>query len=112
MQIKAGDTVVVIAGKNKFTVDKKGNKTQTTGKVLKVYPKTNKVLVEGVNKVFKHSKPNMANQQGGIIEKEAPIDISNVMYVHKGKPVRVGFQGEKKDKVRVAKVNGKLEKID
>ena len=54
----------------------------------------------------------MANQQGGIIEKEAPIDISNVMYVHKGKAVRVGFQGEKKDKVRVAKVNGKLEKID
>ena len=70
------------------------------------------MLVEGVNKVSKHSKPSMANQQGGIIEKEAPIDISNVMYVHKGKPVRIGFEGEKKDKVRVAKVNGKLEKID
>ena len=54
----------------------------------------------------------MTNQQGGIIEMEAPIDLSNVMYVHKGKPVRIGFQGEKKDKVRVAKVNGKLEKID
>lgn len=51
MQIKKGDTVVVIAGKNKFTVDKKGNKTQTTGKVLEAFPAKNKVIVEGVNKV-------------------------------------------------------------
>ncbi|MBQ8085065.1 MAG: 50S ribosomal protein L24 [Lachnospiraceae bacterium] len=101
-KIKKDDLVQVITGKDKGK----------TGKVLSVDVKNHKVLVEGVNKVFKHSKPNMANQQGGIIEKEAPIDISNVMYVHKGKPVRVGFQGEKKDKVRVAKVNGKLEKID
>ena len=102
LKIKKGDTVKVIAGKDKGK----------EGKVLSVDTKNNKVLVEGVNMVSKHSKPSMANQQGGIIEKEAPIDISNVMYVHKGKPVRVGFQGEKKDKVRVAKVNGKLEKID
>ena len=54
----------------------------------------------------------MQNQAGGIIEKEAPIDLSNVMYLYKGKPVRVGFQGAKKDKVRVAKVNGKTEVID
>ena len=54
----------------------------------------------------------MQNQQGGIIHKEAPIDISNVAYLYKGKPVRIGFQGEKKDKVRVAKVDGKLEVID
>lgn len=101
-KIKKDDLVQVITGKDKGK----------TGKVLSVDTKNHKVLVEGVNKVFKHSKPSMANQQGGIIEKEAPIDISNVMYVHKGKPVRVGFQGEKKDKVRVAKVNGKLEKID
>ena len=101
-KIKKDDLVQVIAGKDKGK----------TGKVLSVDVKNHKVLVEGVNKVFKHSKPSMANQQGGIVEKEAPIDISNVMYVHKGKPVRVGFQGEKKDKVRVAKVNGKLEKID
>ena len=101
-KIKKVDLVQVITGKDKGK----------TGKVLSVDIKNHKVLVEGVNKVFKHSKPSMANQQGGIIEKEAPIDISNVMYVHKGKPVRVGFQGEKKDKVRVAKVNGKLEKID
>ena len=82
------------------------------GKVLSVDVKNHKVLVEGVNKVFKHSKPSMANQQGGIIEKEAPIDISNVMYLYKGAAVRVGFQGEGKDKKRVAKVNGKTEAID
>ena len=101
-KIKKDDLVKVITGKDKGK----------EGKVLSVDTKNNKVLVEGVNMVSKHSKPSMANQQGGIIEKEAPIDISNVMYVHKGKPVRVGLQGEKKDKVRVAKVNGKLEKID
>ena len=101
-KIKKDDLVQVITGKDKGK----------TGKVLSVDTKNNKVLVEGVNMVSKHSKPSMTNQQGGIIEKEAPINISNVMYVHKGKPVRIGFQGEKKDKVRVAKVNGKLEKID
>ena len=69
-------------------------------------------IFEGVNKVFKHSKPSMANQAGGIIEMEAPMDISNVMYLYKGKPVRVGFEGTGKDKVRVAKVDGKTEKID
>ena len=99
---KNGDLVKVIAGKDK---DKEG-------KVLSVDVKNHKVLVEGVNKVFKHSKPSMANQQGGIIEKEAPIDISNVMYLYKGAAVRVGFQGEGKDKKRVAKVNGKTEAID
>lgn len=101
-KIKKDDLVQVIAGKDKGA----------TGKVLSVDTRNHKVLVEGVNMVSKHTKPSMSNQQGGIIEKEAPIDISNVMYVHKGKPVRVGFQGEKKDKVRVAKVDGKLEKID
>ena len=101
-KIKKDDLVQVITGKDKGK----------TGKVLSVDTKNNKVLVEGVNMVSKHSKPSMTNQQGGIIEMEAPVDISNVMYVHKGKPVRIGFQGEKKDKVRVAKVNGKLEKID
>ena len=101
-KIKRDDLVQVITGKDKGK----------TGKVLSVDTKNKKVLVEGVNMVSKHSKPSMTNQQGGIIKKEAPIDISNVMYVHKGKPVRIGFQGEKKNKVRVAKVNGKLEKID
>lgn len=101
-KIKKDDLVQVITGKDKGK----------SGKVLSVDTKNHKVLVEGVNMVSKHSKPSMTNQQGGIIEKEAPIDISNVMFVHKGKPVRIGFQGEKKDKVRVAKVDGKLEKID
>lgn len=101
-KIKKDDLVKVIAGKDKGK----------EGKVLSVDVKNGKVLVEGVNKVFKHSKPTAANAQGGIIEKEAPIDISNVMYLYKGKTVRVGFQGEKKDKKRVAKVNGKTEAID
>lgn len=102
MKIKKDDMVVVIAGKDKGK----------EGKVLSVDAKNGKVLVEGVNIVHKHSKPNMQNQQGGIVDKEAPIDLSNVMYLYKGKPVRVGFQGEKKDKVRVAHVDGKLAKID
>ena len=102
MKIKKGDTVKVIAGKDK---DKEG-------KVIAVNTKNNTVLVEGINMVTKHAKPSMANQQGGIIEMEAPLDISNVMYLYKGKPVRVGFEGTGKDKVRVAKVDGKTEKID
>ena len=102
MKIKVGDTVKVIAGKDKGK----------EGKVLHVDKKNGTVVVEGVNKVFKHSKPSMANQAGGIIEMEAPMDISNVMYLYKGKPVRVGFEGTGKDKVRVAKVDGKTEKID
>ena len=102
MKIKKDDQVVVIAGKDKGK----------EGKVLSVDAKNHKVLVEGVNMVSKHSKPSMQNQQGGIIQKEAPIDICNVAYLYKGKPVRIGFQGEKKDKVRVAKVDGKLEVID
>ena len=101
-KIKKNDQVVVIAGKDKGK----------EGKVLSVDVKNHKVLVEGVNMVSKHEKPSMKNQAGGIIEREAQIDISNVAYLYKGKPVRVGFQGEKKDKVRVAKVDGKLEKID
>ena len=102
MHVKKGDKVLVLSGKDKGK----------EGKVLRVDKKNGTVVVEGVNKVFKHSKPSMQNQQGGIIDKEAPIDLSNVMYLYKGKPVRVGFQGEKKDKVRVAKIDGKTEVID
>ena len=100
MKIKKDDMVQVIAGKDKGK----------SGKVVSVDKKNGTVVVEGINKVFKHSKPSMANQQGGIIEMEAPLDISNVMYLYKGKPVRVGFEGTGKDKVRVAKVDGKTEK--
>ena len=96
MKIKKGDTVKVIAGKDK---DKEG-------KVLAV--KDGRILVEGVNMVTKHTKPSAANQQGGIVNKEAPIDISNVMLVVKGKATRVGFKMEGDKKVRVAKATGEV----
>ena len=96
MKIKKGDTVKVIAGQDK---DKEG-------KVLAV--KDGKVLVEGVNMVTKHTKPSAANQQGGIVNKEAPIDASNVMLVVKGKATRVGFKMEGDKKVRVAKATGEV----
>ena len=96
LKIKKGDTVKVIAGKDK---DKEG-------KVLSVDPKKNKVTVEGINVVKKHEKPSVANQNGGIIQKEAPIDVSNVMYVHKGKATRVGFKMDGDKKVRFAKSTG------
>ena len=79
MKIKKGDTVKVIAGKDK---DK------------------------GVNMVTKHAKPSAANQNGGIIQKEAALDMSNVMYVYKGKPTRIGFKVENDKKVRFAKSTG------
>ena len=97
-KIKKGDTVKVIAGKDK---DKEG-------KVVSVDRKKNKVLVEGINKITKHEKPSMANQNGGIVQKEAPIDVSNVMYVHKGKATRIGFKIEKGKKVRFAKSTGDI----
>ena len=96
LKIKKGDTVKVIAGKDK---DKEG-------KVISVDPKKNRVTVEGVNVVKKHEKPSVANQNGGIVEKEAPIDVSNVMYVHKGKATRVGFKMDGDKKVRFAKTTG------
>ena len=98
MKIKTGDTVKVIAGKNK---DKEG-------KVLSVDKKTGRVVVEGVNMVTKHAKPSASNQQGGIINKEAPIDASNVMYVQNGKATRIGYKVEDGKKVRVAKKTGEV----
>ena len=97
-KIKKGDTVKVIAGKDK---DKEG-------KVLTVDQKNNKVVVEGVNMITKHSKPSAANPNGGIIQKEAAIDASNVMLVHEGKATRVGFAIQDGKKVRVAKATGKV----
>ena len=96
IRIKKGDTVRVIAGKDK---DKEG-------KVIAINKAKNTVLVEGVNMITKHAKPSMANQQGGIIHQEGPIDISNVMYVHKGKATRVGFKMDGDKKVRFAKSTG------
>ncbi len=95
-KIKKGDTVKVIAGKD----------NGKEGKVLSVDPKNNKVVVEGVNVIKKHTKPSVANQNGGIVTKEAAIDASNVMYVHKGKATRVGFKLENDKKVRFAKSTG------
>ena len=107
MKIKTGDTVVVIAGKDSKTVTKKGVEN-TTGKVLKVYPETNKVVVEGVNKVKKHQKPTQQNTTGSIVEVEAPIDASNVMILDpKTKtPTRVGYKMENGKNVRYAKKSG------
>ena len=95
-KIKTGDTVKVIAGKDKGK----------DGKVLAV--KDGKVLVEGVGMVTKHTKPSAANQQGGIVNKEAYIDASNVMLLHKGQATRVGFKMDGDKKVRVAKATGEV----
>ncbi len=97
-KIKKGDTVKVIAGKDK---DKQG-------KVLEVYAKDNRILVEDVNVVTRHTKPSMSNQEGGIVEKEAPIHVSNVMLVYKGTPTRVGFKMDGDKKVRFAKATGEI----
>ena len=97
-KIKKGDTVKVITGKDK---DKEG-------KVVSVDRKNNRVVVEGVNMVTKHTKPSAGNPNGGIVQKEAAIDASNVMYVHKGKATRIGFKFENDKKVRVAKSTGEV----
>ena len=96
LKIKKGDTVKVIAGKDK---DKEG-------KVLSV--KNGKILVEGVNMITKHAKPSQANPNGGIVQRGAAIDASNVMLVHEGKATRVGFAIQDGKKVRVAKATGKV----
>ncbi len=98
VKIKKGDTVKVIAGADK---DKEG-------KVIAVNHKKNTVIVEGVNIVTKHTKPSVANQNGGIVHAEAPIDISNVMYSLKGKVTRVGFRMDGGKKVRYAKATGEV----
>ena len=98
MKIKKGDTVRVIAGKD----------NGKEGKVVSVDRKNGRVLVEGVNMITKHTKPSAANQNGGRIEKEAPIDASNVMLVVNGKATRVGFKVEDGKKVRFAKATGEV----
>ena len=95
-KIKKNDMVKIIAGKDK---DK-------TGKVLQV--KDGRVLVEGCNMVTKHTKPSAANPNGGIVNQEAPMDISNVMLFVDGKATRVGFEIRDGKKVRIAKTTGKV----
>ncbi len=96
LKIKKGDTVKVIAGKDKGK----------EGKVLLLDPKSSRVIVEGINMVKKHSKPTTANQKGGIISKEAPIHISNVALVVNGETTKVGFEVKDGKKVRIAKKTG------
>jgi large subunit ribosomal protein L24 len=98
MHVKKGDKVVVISGKDKGK----------QGTILEAYPKKDRVLVEGVNIVKKHSKPSQVNPQGGIISREAAIHVSNVMPLDpkSGKPTRVGYKIENGKKVRVAKISG------
>ncbi|MFZ9444044.1 MAG: 50S ribosomal protein L24 [Ilumatobacteraceae bacterium] len=97
MKIKKGDTVVVISGKDKGK----------EGTVSRVMPRTNQIIVDGINVAKKHQKPKGANQQGGIIDRDMPLDVSNVMLVHKGKPTRVGYKTNSDGtKVRVARTTG------
>ena len=99
LHIKKGDTVVVNAG----------NYRGQQGKVLEVIRKTNRAIVESVNMIKKHTKPNAANPQGGIVEKEAPIHISNLMLKDPktGKPTRIGRKLDEKGKlVRYSKKSG------
>lgn len=99
LKIKTGDTVKVIAG------DHKGSE----GKVVKVFVEKNKAIVEGVNMVKKHEKPSAANPQGGIKEKEAPLQISNLSLIDKdGNTTRVGYRMEGDKKVRFAKSNNEI----
>jgi large subunit ribosomal protein L24 len=80
VHVKKNDTVKVIAGKDRGK----------TGKILKVFPKRNRVIIEGVNLVKRHTRPNQQNPQGGIVEKEAPVNASNVMLVQDNEATRTG----------------------
>ena len=98
LHIKKGDTVYVNAGNDKGK----------TGKVLSVAPAENRAIVEGINMVSKHTKPNSKQPQGGIIRQEAPIHISNLNLIdpQSGKPTRVGYRMEGDKKIRFAKKSG------
>jgi large subunit ribosomal protein L24 len=104
MKIRKNDNVIVIAG----------NARGKTGKVLKVYPDKDRIIVEGVNIIKRHTRPSQRNPQGGIVQKEAPIHVSNVMLLDPktNQPTRVGMKvikdetTGKKTRVRVAKATG------
>lgn len=98
IHIKKGDTVYVNAG----------NYKGETGKVLSVDPSKDRAIVEGVNIVKKHTKPNAKNPQGGIVSQEAPIHVSNLQLIDpkSGKPTRVGYRMDGDKKVRYAKKSG------
>ncbi len=97
VKLRKGDPVRVITGKDKGK----------EGVVERVLPRDNKVIVTGVNTAAKHQRARRANEQAGIIDKDMPIDVSNVMYVHKGKTVRLGYKVDAKGaKVRIARPSG------
>ena len=99
MRLKKGDRVVVLKGKDRGK----------EGLVMRVLPKEGKVIVEGVNIAKKHQRPVRATMQAGIIDKDMPIDASNVAYVHKGKPTRLGYRfDDDGKKVRVALRTGEV----
>ena len=102
IKIIKNDTVIVITGNSKGV----------KGKVIKVFPKENKALVEAANLISKHTKPNAANPQGGIIKQEAKIHISNLMLIDpkSGEPTKVGRKRDEKTGklVRIAKKTGEV----
>jgi len=102
VKLKRGDMVQVIAGKE----------VGRTGRILLIDREKGKIVVEGLNMQTKHQKPNRANQTGGITRREAPLHVSNVMYLHKDKPTRIGYKLETTDgkvvKKRYAKSTGEL----
>ena len=99
MKLKKGDTVVVIAGKDKGK----------EGEIIRALPRENKVVVSGVNIAKKHQKQTSQTMQGGIIDRDMPMHASNVMLLHKGKPTRVGYKIQADGtKVRVAKRTGEV----
>src|SRR3954454_6495832 len=99
MKILKGDHVIVISGKDKGK----------EGEVIRALPNDDKVIVNGVNTAKKHQKAQRQNQQAGIIDRDMPIHVSNVMLIHKGKPTRVGYKVQNDGtKVRVAKSTGEV----
>ena len=99
IKIKSDDKVLVIAGEHKGS----------EGKVIKVMRDQNKAIIEGVNMIKKHAKPSAQNPQGGIVEKEAPIHISNLsLTTAEGEATRVGYREEDGNKVRFAKRNNEV----
>ena len=99
MKIKKGDTVQVISG----------NESGKSGRVIKIFHTKNKIVVEGLNMVKKHARPTQENPQGGIIQKEAAIHISNVMFIADGKPTRIGYKTlEDGRKVKYSKKTGEV----
>jgi len=101
MHVVKNDVVKILTGKYKGK----------TGKVLKVFPDKNRIIVEGVNIIKRHTRPSQKNQKGGIIEKEAPLHVSNVMVIDPktNQPTRIGHKFlEDKTKVRISRVSGEI----